>query len=161
IVQSIFEDRDGTIWIGTPSGVSQYKNDQFIANALSDLNLSILAISQDQSGAMWFGTAEGLISLTAGIQRRFTNRDGLPANRINCLLADNEGTLWIGTPEGLSRKNGGRFENLDRDDVLASDPILSLFEDREGSVWVGTSSVGLSLIKNKKFVTYTTKNGLA
>src|SRR5262249_17276075 len=85
IVQSIFEDREGTLWIGTPSGVSQYKNDQFIGNALSDLNFSILAISQDQSGAMWFGTAEGLISLTAGVQRRFSNRDGLPANRINCL----------------------------------------------------------------------------
>src|ERR1700716_2382563 len=44
--------------------------------------------------------------------------------------------------------------------VFKNDIILSIFQDREGSLWVGTESGGLNLLKDKKFTTYTTREGL-
>ncbi|PYS76949.1 MAG: hypothetical protein DMF66_11925, partial [Acidobacteria bacterium] len=85
----------------------------------------------------------------------------MPNDRVNSLRADKEGGLWVGTAGGLSRYREGRFETFNGAEGLSNGIVLSIFEDAEGSLWVGTESGGLSQLKDKKFTTYTTKEGLA
>ena len=51
-------------------------------------------------------------------------------------------------------------EKLPPNDPLANDAILSLFEDREGDMWFGTESSGVTVLRNPKITTFTTKEGL-
>jgi signal transduction histidine kinase/streptogramin lyase len=44
---------------------------------------------------------------------------------------------------------------------LAANRVLAMYEDREGDLWVGTDSAGLHLLRDQKFITYTTSDGLS
>ena len=39
--------------------------------------------------------------------------------------------------------------------------MLSTYEDREGDLWLGTDSAGLHMLRDQKFTTYTTSDGLS
>ena len=41
--------------------------------------------------------------------KRFSVRDGLPTNSVNCVTQDNNGYIWIGTSNGLVRYDGEQF----------------------------------------------------
>ncbi|MCP5051710.1 MAG: response regulator [bacterium] len=89
--------------------------------------------------------------------------EGLPQNSVYAILRTRDGYLWLGTQEGLVRFDGVRFEVFDKRRVeeMSNNVVLSLCEDRENNLWVGTYGGGLSRMKDGKFTTYTTQQGLA
>ena len=83
--------------------------------------------------------------------QRFTERDGLSNNRINCFLQDKQGFVWIGTQLGLNRYDGVKFttyySNRQDSTTLSDNIINALAEDKEGNIWIGTQAGGLNLLK--------------
>jgi ligand-binding sensor domain-containing protein/signal transduction histidine kinase len=162
-IQTLFTDRSGVLWIGTGSGVKQIKDNasvnmnptQFLAGR------SVNAIAQDQAGRLWFGTNDGLVSYRQDAANSDIPTNGLPDSHVNSLTVDKEGSLWVGTSRGLARITITDRVNMAVAGELSSNLILSVFEDREGSLWVGSESGGLSVLRDKKFTTLTTKDGLA
>jgi PAS domain S-box-containing protein len=76
-------------------------------------------------GALWVGAESGLLRFdraTRTFTRRYTRRDGLPANSVVSLMADESRRLWLGTSAGLSRFDPARgvFRNYGRADGLPS-----------------------------------------
>lgn len=64
---------------------------------------SILSIAEDSTAGLWVGTATGLFHIADaydGPAKRYSTRDGLPADRINQLAAYASGVL-VGTNLGL------------------------------------------------------------
>ena len=45
-------------------------------------------------------------------------------------------------------------------DPLATASILALMEDREGNLWVGTETGGLHILRDQRFRTLDTRDGL-
>ncbi|MGO8760317.1 MAG: two-component regulator propeller domain-containing protein [Terracidiphilus sp.] len=84
----------------------------------------------------------------------------LPGSRIQTMFADREGALWIGTNGGLVRWAGGKLERFPVTDSLAAASILALIEDREGNLWVGTETDGLHILRDQRFRTLDTREGL-
>lgn len=84
----------------------------------------------------------------------------LPGSRIQVVFADREGALWIGTNGGLVRWARGQMERFAVTDSLADASILSLMEDREGNLWVGTETDGLHILRDQRFRTMDTREGL-
>jgi signal transduction histidine kinase/ligand-binding sensor domain-containing protein len=84
----------------------------------------------------------------------------LPGTRIQALLADREGALWIGTNSGLARWYGGKLQLLPVTDPLAKASVLTLMEDREGDLWAGTEADGLHILRDQRFRTFGTREGL-
>ncbi|MGA2569651.1 MAG: two-component regulator propeller domain-containing protein [Terracidiphilus sp.] len=84
----------------------------------------------------------------------------LPGSRIQVVFADREGTLWIGTNGGLVRWARGKVERFAVTDPLAHASILALMEDREGNLWVGTETDGLHILRDQRFRTLDTREGL-
>lgn len=167
-VQTIFEDRGGTLWVGTAEGLSRLTGERFEGFDLGGERggVGVNALAQDSGGRLWVGTPEGLSCYEGGRFRVFTTREGLPNDRVISLDADREGALWVGTAAGLTRLREGSFSSFTSreggaDDALARAIILSVFEDAEGSLWVGTESGGLHQLRDKKFTTYTTREGLS
>ncbi len=93
---------------------------------------------------------------------RWTSEDGLPQNKVQCLLQSKDVYIWIGTHDGLARFDGDKFTVLDQGNVpgLTRDSITSAVEGPDGSVWF-TSMGGVLQIKDRKLTHHTTQDGLS
>ncbi|MCP5053179.1 MAG: hypothetical protein GY940_38800 [bacterium] len=89
--------------------------------------------------------------------------DGLPQLSIQAIIQTRDGYLWIGTQEGLVRFDGVRFQVYDKRKVpqLLNNFIKTLYEDSNRNLWIGTLGGGLTRMKDGKFTTYTTRDGLS
>jgi ligand-binding sensor domain-containing protein len=84
----------------------------------------------------------------------------LPGSRIQIVFADREGAVWIGTNAGLVRWVKGKVERFPITDPLATASILAVMEDSEGNLWVGTETSGLDILRDQRFRTIDTRDGL-
>ena len=158
-----------------------------VANGLAS-NI-IRAIYCDPDGVMWFGTGT-IHHEQGGVSRydektftNFTTKDGLAHNTvwdIDCASSlvpredscDNpDGAMWFATNNGVSQYDGSEFANFIKKDELVYNRILSIACAPDGVIWIGTERDGayryanpnarLRLSDGKKFVNFTTKDGLA
>ncbi|MCP5053180.1 MAG: hypothetical protein GY940_38805, partial [bacterium] len=90
-------------------------------------------------------------------------RQGLPQSTVEAITQTRDGYIWVGTEEGLARFDGMRFDIYDRRKVpqLRSNYITTLYEDQSGNLWIGTLGGGLTRMKDGKYTTYSTREGLA
>ncbi len=164
LVLSIFEDREGSIWMGTEAGgLNLLKSKKFNTFTTREglPNDLVKAIYQDPQGGVWIGSNGGGLTLFKnGKFTTWTTRDGLSSDVVLSLASDAAGTLWVGTPDGLNRFRDGVFQVFTFADGLSNDLVRSVFVDRQGVLWVGTRD-GLNSFHNDEFTTYTTQDGLA
>jgi ligand-binding sensor domain-containing protein len=120
---------------------------------------SIRALCAGSSGNLYVATSSGLGILSAsGAFIWKTTADGLPASRILRLFEDRQGALWISTEDTVARYAEGRFETLRARSGAAG--IEAFYEDREGNLWLGTDAAGLLELREQRFTTLTTADGL-
>jgi ligand-binding sensor domain-containing protein/signal transduction histidine kinase len=164
LVISLFEDREGSMWIGTEAGgLNLLKSKKFNTFTTKDGLPSDLVkvIYQDPQGGIWIGSNGGGLTLFKnGKFTTWTTRDGLSSDVVLSLAGDAQGVIWIGTPDGLNRFQNGRFQTFTFADGLSNDLVRSVLVDRNGVLWVGTRD-GLNSFRDNEFTTYTTKDGLA
>ena len=167
-VLSMYEDREGNLWVGTDSGGLNMLRDQSFTTFTTQDGLSgnlVRCGLQSSTGELWIGTdGAGLNRRTSTGFAHFTTADGLSSNVILSLAAGAGGDLWIGTPDGLNllhpgRGSKGTVERFSSADGLPDDFIRSLYTDRDGSLWIGTRH-GLAHRVGGKFTTYSSLDGL-
>ena len=162
-VFSMFQDRDGFVWLGTEDGLNRfdgqtvtvYKHDPQDPGSLPhDL---VWSIAEDPSGDLWIGTEGGGLARWNRDTDRFTrfqhdpnDANSLSGDRVRIVLVDAEGAVWVGTKDaGLTRfepQTGTftRFGHSPEDPKsLSHEGVYALLQDRSGRVWVGTEG-GLS-----------------
>lgn len=126
------------------TGVVQFRDGQFklVASAADFPRSPILSLAQTPDGAVWLGTRDaGLFRVDRG--RTTSIRDGLPDDKINCLLSASERDLWIGTDKGIVRWDGRQLTSAGVPRELAGVQVLSMIKDRDGNIWVGTDARGV------------------
>ncbi len=110
LIQSLHQDKQGRIWIGTDGGLNQYieAEGNFRKWLRSDQmpDDKILGIQSDEDGNVWLATAShGILQFNPNEEKfiNFRRRDGLYAD--NMLLGssykDHSGRIWMGSSEGL------------------------------------------------------------
>ena len=64
-VTAITEDRNGTIWVGTNTGITRFKNGQFASLPLRKIlpGNMVVAIVEDRAGFLWLGMSSGILRL--------------------------------------------------------------------------------------------------
>ena len=143
---SVFQDRDGRIWLG---GELLYWFDGNQFHRFPGL-VDIRAIAQTRDGDLWFGGSGGLYRWRSGVLSRFR----IDAPAVSVILQDRQGTLWIVAltyerPGGLYRFREGRFERVAAD-------VYKIAEDRNGGLWLA-SSKGLEHVRGDETVLYKQK----
>lgn len=148
-VRSLYEDEDGSVWIGTHDGL--YKStDGMTARYVSEYNsqlndLFIMDILRDNDGRLWVGTyGSGAVAFGSdgGIEENLHADNGLPSNVVNSLYIDSRNNLWVGTRNGaakMSLGNTSEIDVIDHSDGLINSDIKSIVEDADGNIWMSTN----------------------
>ncbi len=172
IILSIYQDKAGTIWVGTGDGLNKiifnnqkelplkfirYQHNSEDPHSLS--NDTARVIFEDSKGNLWIGTDNGLNKLKIKdnsfiiYKHDYKNKNSLSHNQIYALCEDNSGVLWIGTNGGglnLFDKKNNSFERYLYDPQnsrsLSYNEIRSIYKDVSGIMWIGTYGGGIDKV---------------
>jgi len=147
----IYEDRSGTLWLGTEAGLEQFdratetfKHYQHAPdNPQSLSNNSIWSIYEDRAGVLWIGTRGGLNRFDRRTEtfKHYREKDGLPNEVIYGILGDDRGNLWLSTNKGIVKFNPetGTIRSYEARDGLQSNEFNAnaAFQNRRGEMFFG------------------------
>jgi signal transduction histidine kinase/ligand-binding sensor domain-containing protein len=155
-VTSVLESRDGTLWVGSWTGLSRGDPGAAGVHQVVASSAAILSIGQSADGAVWFGTPVALQRLDPVSGARFSlvhdprDAHSLGPGFVTAILEGQSG-LWVGTGEGglhRLREDRRSFERFKHDPAdpgsLSDNYVTTLLEDDHGTLWVGTRSGGLN-----------------
>ena len=163
IVDSLFQDDHGRIWVSTHRGVAYLENDRFITVGAVPGGI-VHSFAGDSGGNLWIGDQnQGLFHLIGG-----SVVDRIPWAKMgrkdfaSSLLSDPlQGGLWLGFYRGgvAYFKDGQVRATYASADGVGEGRVTGLELDGEGTLWAATAG-GLSRVKNGRVATLTSKNGL-
>lgn len=163
-IRAIYEDIDGTLWLGTPDGlfVSRPTSKRRFSKYLGKkgpFSKSINALFRTKSGEFWAGCGDGLYKMKDKDFEYFST--DLPNPDVMRLYEDSNRNLWAGTDGyGLIRIKKKGIERLPSNHRRASDYIYAIFEDKEENLWLGSEGEGLHRLRDTLFTQFTTFEGL-
>ena len=138
----LWEDREGSLWVGTRAGLARMKNGPATTFAAAEGLPGDLtrAVMEDRDGTIWIGTAQGAARYRDGRITSYTRKDGLPHEIVRGFLRDRRGRLWVNGVGGIVQLDEvrGRFGNFIGTSEGLPWPVRLMIEDRAGRTWVGT-----------------------
>ncbi|MBN2519044.1 MAG: response regulator [Bacteroidales bacterium] len=168
-IYSIFEDKDGNIWIGTYNkGINQYNRfgDNFIhfhkinqiAYNENNLSSNMVNLIYAKNNSLYIGTEGGLFIdniKTNELKHLFhnpQNPNSLTSNSVWCIYFDENNKIWLGTWGGginiYDPVNNAylHYMNISTDDnSLGGNNIFSIYKDSKNYLWIGSMGGGLNL----------------
>ncbi|MGB7285225.1 MAG: two-component regulator propeller domain-containing protein [Candidatus Acidiferrum sp.] len=151
-VRIVYEDRSGTIWVGTDQGLFQLSGDRFVridGNAKIP-SLAVHAMREDHEGRLWVGGSK-LVMIHGDDCKEFRLKGYPSATRVKSILETSDGTLWVGTVSGLQRRRASADDALFEKIPGISSTVRVLREDTAGTLWIGTIGQGLLRYQNGSF----------
>lgn len=165
VVNEIFEDRAGDVWLGYfPSGIdvvdrqasafNNYANNSMNQNSITDGGVS--SVKEDKAGNLWVGTGYGLnyVDRAKNQVTRFSydekNPKGLSGSTILSIAESDNENLWLGIWSGglnLLNTKTREFTHFLPDpnnpSSVHGQEVWSVIVDHKKDVWVATEE-GLS-----------------
>ena len=96
-LNTILEDRDGNVWVGTDGGLARFEHGQFHTRVeASGEQAEVRCLLEDRAGNLWMGGSHGLTRLRDDVFRVLGKEEGLPSDEPNTIFQDHLGTTWAG-----------------------------------------------------------------
>jgi ligand-binding sensor domain-containing protein len=174
-VNSIYEDRDGTIWIArartTAGGVCKVAVSGATCYGPKDGAPPYAGtLIGDNFGYLWIGTSSALVRWKPGSSASY-ELSGLTSNvalaGINALAAAPDGSLWAGMANsgrglGLQQWVNGSWKTLITPTFDSSTlRIISMHLDRHNALWIGTYESGIYRVHDGNVDHFTSADGLS
>lgn len=156
---TVLQDDDGYIWIGSYAGLSRYNGYEFINISQTREGApqnGIRVLFKDHNGRIWIGTNDsGLYYFQDEEFSQITEADaGITADitklSVRAVKESPEGTVYIGTTDGLFAVNEeGRLHQVNVAE-LTGVTIENLLSDSKGYLWGTTASGELFILKDER-----------
>ncbi len=175
VVNCIFQDSQGYIWIGTQSGLNRFDGENFVVynyNPTDTNSISsnwIYSIAEDFNGNLWIGAKGGLNKYVVK-QNKFeriayqTNFEYDVTQYSYDIICLKNGNIVINTPPVISvydPENDSfiHFQSEFEYDGSVKDVKIPIIEDSNNSIWIGsTRGLAAFSFKTKKFSYFLFKN---
>lgn len=175
LINDVYQDRDGLIWIATEDGLNRYDGSKFTIYKQNDrnettlLNNYVRLLYEDSKGRLLIGFFNGLqqydyatdtfrkipILLENGYEY---------ASHVLTILERKNGDILIGTSgQGLLllKVEGDRLYAKQHPGIVPSNFINYLFEDKYQNLWISTQDQGLfQLNKENELKTFSYSKGM-
>lgn len=159
-INAIYEDVDGTLWIGTQDGLLELNSDRDtftlykydLDNSESISHYATTSICKENDNSVWIGTWNGL-NLFDKSTKKFTRiyynnkvLTSLSHNSIAAVLRERSGTFWVSTyGGGVNKVNRTSYpfkqyseQNWRETKRFSSASIMNMSNSRDGSIWLAT-----------------------
>jgi ligand-binding sensor domain-containing protein/signal transduction histidine kinase len=147
VVRSLYQDRQGTIWVGSDQGLFRVSGSTLLRvdgrNGVP--TIFVRAITAGPQGNIWVGGTTLLEFDGTSFVREYPLPPQSSLNLITAMTVTRKGTFWIGMMSGLYGFNDGRF----RRELAISAQVSVLQESTDNRLWVGTVGQGLFLYSGK------------
>ena len=138
-VKSILETRDGTMWVGTISGLQRMPHAELPSRefqALKSVTSTVRALREDSSGALLIGTiGQGLLRYRDGRLVPVPGPDWVPSSTVLALHENSEGVIWVGMQTGLLRLTPESMATF-RLASTSNGDFGTIYLDRDETLWV-------------------------
>ena len=150
VIQCLHEDTDGTLWLGSNSGLWRYDGrsllnygsaDGFHAGSVNSLTRAI-------DGALWMATSTGLLRLNDRSVIRYSVADGLLSNQPESVCEDGAGNLWVSfawNAPGVARLEASKrtavrplVERFTAQSGLGFEIVFDIHRDFTNRMWFST-----------------------
>jgi len=95
-VASLAEDSEGSLWVGTPEGISQITDVKFPTQAVAQDNLpkDIATVGASQHGGVWIGSRVGLTYFD-GKPKNYSTEAGVPPAAVKRVFEASNGDVYL------------------------------------------------------------------
>jgi signal transduction histidine kinase/ligand-binding sensor domain-containing protein len=137
--RSLFEDRDGNIWVGMRGGLIRLSERSFSSvGSLEGLtNDGVRTATVGGDGSVWVATGHALNRFSGSSHTAFNVAQTM------ALHSDRRGTLWVSSADRINRLVGNRFEELPTPDALRNGRIMAITTDAQDTLWLCTALKGV------------------
>jgi signal transduction histidine kinase/ligand-binding sensor domain-containing protein len=139
-VSGIYEDREGTVWIGgakgdRPGGLYRFREGKM--DQLPGIS-GVQNMTDDRNGGFWVMANQGLFHMRGGRITPYDQTQGPPRRAVD-FYQDSAGTLWFATNDGeLSRLRDSRLKAITFKKGQSNGVLLRLLDDGRGSLWISS-----------------------
>jgi signal transduction histidine kinase/ligand-binding sensor domain-containing protein len=137
--RSIFEDREGNIWVGMRSGLLRLSEPLFTSDTplegLTHDGVRTMAVSGD--GSVWVATGHSVNRFSGGTRVAYALPQTLALHR------DQRDVMWASTTHGLWKFAGGRFVPVPVAERVNWGRVLAIATDASGVLWLCSALKGV------------------
>ncbi len=165
MVQAMAQTKDGSLWIGTESGLYRFDGhtvtffNRHTTKSLIEDDCGVLYVARDSS--LYCGMYNGLLCRYKNSQFDVIgNKTDFNSKTIKGIVEDRQGCLWIATyGAGLIKYQNKKFTTIGTGEGLASMKVGCLSLGSGDDIWMGTTN-GLYQIRDGKIRHYGGKDGI-
>lgn len=146
-VQSMYQTRDGLLWVGTGGGLARFDGIRFSTFESSPVpelaSRPIFGFMEDSVGALWIGHSRGATRHHDGRFERVFSDEMMEGRRVWAFAEGKDGVIWSATENGLVRWEKGVINIFKEAEGLPTKRLRTLAFDKDGTLWIGTTGGGL------------------
>ena len=145
-VKSILETEDGSIWIGTVSGLHRMRPGAERFERVAGVWGTIRTLCAVGRGELWAGAiGQGIFRVRFNAKGSEVTHQDAPSPQVSnttlSIFSDGTGNLWVGTQVGMARLSRTPVQVLSLPEAADSDfGTVSL--DADGSLWAASERAG-------------------
>ncbi len=162
-VESLAQTDDGTLWLGSPTGLFCFDGLQFQRfrppEGESGPTGSVSTLFAQPGNGLWIGYRFGGVGWwNNGKLRHFGRGDGLPSGTVTAVSVDAQGRVWVGTTTGIARFDGHAWTKPQEAIGYPAGATYALHTDRAGTVWAAADSGTWRLARGAEHFTRSTRS---